>query len=315
MYLYSTTDLKMLIKRQNKDVDYSIISEELSNRHYYDKHGFKVAYFSKKRRFENFLNDEMLTIIENYIKNVLALNINLENFQKYKRNINFVAIKVSNHEEYKKASTEHNRNQEVKNNIKDIKQNKIYAVSKTGMIKRSFDKKTIVSIDFEYKKQNIKNVTEIGISIMKNNEINNYHYLITERTQKENQTNTKTKLQKLYHFGETHYISEKEMLDLLKKHLHHCDYILGKSIEVERKILANAGIKVKKNKSLELDECHRNFVKISRNRIPNLKTIAEYYGIQTSHLHNAGNDAAYVMQTFCKMHELINKRGISKNEK
>lgn len=307
MYLYSTTDLKMLIKRQNKDVDYNVISEELSNRHYYDKHGFKVAYFSTKRRFENFLNDEMLTVIENYIKNVLALNINLENFQKYKRNINFVAVNVSNHEEYKEASIAHNKNKEVKNNIEEIKQNKIHAVYETGMIKRSFNKKTIVSIDFEYKKQSIQNVTEMGISIMKNNEINNYHYVIIERTQPENQSKAKTKLQHSYHFGETQYISEKEILDVLKKHLNHCDYILGKSIEVERKILAMAGIKFKKNKSFELDECHRNFVKIARNRMPDLKTIAEYYGIKTTHLHNAGNDAVYVMQTFCKMHELINK--------
>lgn len=307
MYLYSTTDLKMLVKRQNKDVDYNIISEELSNRHYYDKHGFKVAYFSKKQRYVNFLNEDMLSTVVNYIKNVLALKIDVVTLNKYTKNNNFIEVDVVSHEDYKKASISHNTKEEVKNNIQQIKQNKIEGIDETGFIDRSFKNKKIVSIDFEYKKKSLQNVTEIGIAIMKNDEVKYYHYLITERTTSDNQAKSKTKLQQLFNFGKTQYISETEVVDVLKKHLMNCDYLLGKGIQIERQILAMAGIKFKKSKSLELGECHRNFVRLPRNKLPDLKTIAEYYEIPTKHLHNAGNDAAYVMQTFRKMNELINK--------
>lgn len=153
----------------------------------------------------------------------------------------------------------------------------------------------IVSFDFEYSDINIGGISEVGISVYypKKDEKESYHYIINnDRRLSKRRVN----LGKEFRFGSSEKVSIEKAMSLLNREMQTSDFIIGHDLINEFNIL---NIEPDWDKIIDTKYC--DVVLNKREQYFSLENILRYYGFKTAFLHNAGNDAAYVVDLLLKM--------------
>jgi hypothetical protein len=162
--------------------------------------------------------------------------------------------------------------------------------------------KKIVSVDFEYFNLD---VYEIGVSTYYNGEKTYNHYLINE-----NYINKKTEPEKQFkfQFGKTEIIPEIMISSVIQDHLKEVDYILSHGYSNDYLILKKYGLDLEKENKLKILDTglyyQKHFDKNQVNAL-NLKSMLNIFNIESTLLHNAGNDSAYTLDLMLEMHNRI----------
>lgn len=157
-------------------------------------------------------------------------------------------------------------------------------------LEKLYQKDKIVSFDFEYNGNNSDSISEIGISIFypKKNEKEYFHYIIDSN---HNKGKKRINLEKHFKFGKSEKVHILKALNILHKHINDADFICGHDLINELNIL---GLAPDWNKIIDTKFC--DVVINNRDTYYSLEGILSYYGMKVSYLHNAGNDAAMVIE-------------------
>lgn len=166
----------------------------------------------------------------------------------------------------------------------------------------NFLNKKIVSIDFEYFNLD---VYEIGVSTYYEGEKTYNHYLINE-----NYINKKTEPEKQFKFkfGNTEIIPEIMISAVIQDHLRDVDYILSHGYSNDYLILKKYGLDLEKEDKLKILDTVLYYQKHFNNKQVNaltLKSMLNMFNIESTLLHNAGNDSAYTLDLMLEMHRRI----------
>lgn len=161
------------------------------------------------------------------------------------------------------------------------------------------DANMVVSIDFEYNGLHFSNVSEVGISIYypQTKDVVNHYYIIEGCET----TNAKKKgLRQSYHFGRTKVAPRAEVLAELKDYIKKADYLIAHDINNEMQIL---NIKPDWDKIIDTKYCELSLD--PQDKYLSLTETLRKHDISCSHLHNAGNDAAYALLLARTMYDEI----------
>jgi len=186
-----------------------------------------------------------------------------------------------------------------------------------GNMDKDFSSKKIVSIDFEFnpKKKGFEAITEFGISIYKDGNIENYHYLIEENYR----SKANRQLQHQFSFGKTEYIFIKDVANKMNSIFENTDYFLFHELNSDNKLLQEIGINLEERKNSDLLDTQIFFQTHFRDKDREtngltLKGLLDTFEIDNQHLHNSGNDAAYTLMLFNKMVDEYNEKNRPINE-
>lgn len=316
MKLYNTTELKILIQKQNPNKDKSAISMFFSNRNYYENFNLKKIYLDNEKLSVNYIEEDfaLKLIMIGKLNMGLSVNLNKIPFVKMKESIS--VFDCRNHQEYLEIAKVQYRS--VKNIVQNRKVEKIEKIANilSARSNLSFDINTerLMSLDFEFfgvgSATQIENISEAGIATLRNGVINYNHYIISqpERIKSEK----KIKLQNKFNFGDSIVINFNDFESLLSNELSKTDYLIAHSVNTEVNILKRSKINVKNIKLLDTLDLQKNFETLNK---LSLKNHLIYHDIPFHHLHNAGNDAAYTLKLVIKMKETyISNLTLNKNE-
>tara|TARA_B100002019_G_C21232503_1_gene580852 strand:- start:117 stop:1040 length:924 start_codon:yes stop_codon:yes gene_type:complete len=169
-------------------------------------------------------------------------------------------------------------------------------------LKKINQSKKILSFDFEYSDVNVSGITEVGMTIYypQIDSIDSYHYIIEN---KKPMSKRRKNLGKEFCFGETEKITINKAMHLLSKEIESSDFILGHDLINEFNIMGKHP-----DWKRIIDTKYCDVVLNKRDRYFSLENILKFYGVKTAFLHNAGNDAAYVMDLTLRM---LNQKRIS----
>jgi len=164
-----------------------------------------------------------------------------------------------------------------------------------------YKNENIASIDCEYThKRNSLNgkneyiLNEIGYTIknLKNKKIETKNFIV-----KENSLNYKSIN---FNFGKTQTLSLEEIIQTLQKDFKNVKLITGNSISTDMNILKFYGIDLGTQNVIDLSTFFKYFTKNGK-VTPALEDITKVLSYKTKNFHNAGNDAYYSIQSFCKL--------------
>lgn len=166
-------------------------------------------------------------------------------------------------------------------------------------LKKMEDANMVVSLDFEYNGLSFNNVSEVGISIYfpKTQDVVNHHYIIEGC---ENTNSKKQGLRQSFHFGRTIIAPRADVLAELKKYIREADYLIAHDINNEMQIL---NIKPDWNRIIDTKYCELTLD--PQDKYLSLTETLRKHDISCSHLHNAGNDAAYALLLARTMYDEI----------
>lgn len=242
-----------------------------------------------------FLSKDQIDHIFNQIFLNTGIQLNFKDIEQYLEfHDDIQCIEITNYNKWKKSflkeSTVIYNGEFTYRNVKKVE------------IPFTIDNKKLVSIDFEFRQLgNSITPLEIGITTFENDVIGNYHYAVKERFQKNN-----------FKFGESILFEPSEFENILNLHLNDANYIVGHSLESEFKTLISN--KYCLNIFEEKDIIDTSFALKKEFKIKNidpkftnnnnqisLKNALTSFKIEFENLHNAGNDAAYVILLLKKM--------------
>lgn len=154
----------------------------------------------------------------------------------------------------------------------------------------------VVSFDFEYNGICFDNVSEVGISLyypQKNETI--YLYYIIKGCEATNPK--KMMLRNSFNFGTPVFAERKDVYNELMMYIKEADFLIAHDINNEMQIL-----KMKPNWDHVIDTKYCELVLNPQDRYLSLQETLRKNDISFSHLHNAGNDAAYTLELAKTMH-------------
>lgn len=159
----------------------------------------------------------------------------------------------------------------------------------------NYEKDKVSSIDIEYTKIKGKFlITEIGYAIKDKKKLLSKHFYI-----KENLEHVKTR-KFLYGLSEVKFL--KEVLREVEKDFKDVKLITGNNVSEDLKFLSVFGLSISNKKVIDLGEFFKFFYKdhTKQNlKLSSLTRVLNDKGIIIP--HNAGNDAYYGIQSFCKL--------------
>ena len=188
----------------------------------------------------------------------------------------------------------------------------LYAIS--GNINDvDFDRKTYLSIDFEFNpmsvdKFHIRQIVEVGLSYICGDEITTEHYIVNEH--RETKSDRKKKLQDSFDFGTSKFINSADVIGILED------------------ALTKSGNLIFHDKSGDIRYFERNKISLENHRIYDTQAIYKYNiapdgetsnskrlkdflddnMISSKNTHNAGNDSHYTSMVFkAQVHEILNQ--------
>lgn len=252
------------------------IKEKNFDTFYYDKE--KEIFYLTKELIEHKTFLEDFTTINNYFYSI-EIKQNLEDNDLYKE---VLLEKLSN------------LNKETRKIYTLIEQKKELLESYS-----TYKNYNVASIDCEYvsKKNNGKMeyvLSEIGYTIknLKNKKIESKHFVVKENIEKCKGIK--------FNFGETKILPLKEILSTLKKDFKDVKLITGNSISTDMNILKFYGINLGNQNVVDLGTFFKYFTKNPKVTL-SLEDISKVLSFKTKNFHNAGNDAYYSIQSFCKL--------------
>lgn len=178
-----------------------------------------------------------------------------------------------------------------------------------GPMPKNIKDKKIISLDFEYDQNKDFLLFECGITLFNKGKIQYQHYLIEENYIKK--SGAKYKHQFQFNFGESKIIPLADFLKLVESQINNSEYILAHSLKSEYYVLKHHGIDFAKTNILPIDSqkiFYCNFRIDVKHKNVSLEALLEILDISYENLHNAGNDAAYTMQSVLKMHDVIHQK-------
>lgn len=256
---------------------------------------FSIIYYSEKTIFLSLLQ------IEEVYKQILintGVSLDIKNIEDYiEHPNNITSVSFQNSEEFRDWLNCFKKFQKLY-----VKEDNTYRKVKKSNIPLSINNIKIVSIDLElrYIGTTIYPL-EIGISTFENGEINNYHYAVEERINKNN-----------FDFGETKLFKEDQFEDIFESHIHNTDYIIGHGLNSEfdfitshnklsnvfnDKIILDTSLSALKE--FNIKNLEPRFVE-NKYQI-SLKNALTAFDLKFENLHNAGNDSAYSLLLLQKM--------------
>lgn len=172
-------------------------------------------------------------------------------------------------------------------------------------LKKMMNAELVVSFDFEYNGLKFDNVTEVGISLYypKTEETINLYYII-EGSEIANPK--KMSLRNSFHFGSPIVAKRKDVYNELMMYLKSADYLIAHDINNEMQIL-----NIKPNWDKVIDTKYCELVLHPQEKYLSLQETLRKHDITSSHLHNAGNDAAYALELAITMYDKINKQKVA----
>lgn len=178
--------------------------------------------------------------------------------------------------------------------IKIKKENDFKIFDNMTNLNRNFSNKKILALDFEFFiKKDYHIISELGISILENNQVISYHYLIDGNYQlKKNKS-----LQNKFDFGETKIINENDLINTIYHHLKNVDFLLLHEQREEIAILKELKINNISAQILDTQLMYKRYFKSKGNNDgKSLEELLAVNKVNYKHLHNAGNDAYYTLQ-------------------
>lgn len=176
-------------------------------------------------------------------------------------------------------------------NLQDIvvKKNKLFK-RHVDNLENLFNVDKVVSFDFEYNGTKVTDISEIGITVFypKKDITEHFHYIINSNI---NKGRKRINLEKHFKFGKSEHVHILKAINILNKHILEADFIVGHDLINELNIL---DIAPDWDKIIDSKFCDV-FIN-QRTTYFSLEGVLSYYGFKISYLHNAGNDAAMVMQ-------------------
>lgn len=161
---------------------------------------------------------------------------------------------------------------------------------------------SFISIDFEFQpdvlnKFHFQHTTEVGVTILKNNKYESYHFIVEENSnQKEGK---KRELQASFNFGNSEYISYKDLKNRLQDLINDKDYIVLHEHSNDLRILKQNEIKYSPDKVKDTQYIYsKHFRKEGEEQFKSLKKLLDDHNIISKNLHNAGNDSRYTLMLF-----------------
>jgi len=283
-------------------------------------------------KIDNFyynLNNENLYISKELLNSTLSfIELNSDKYV-YLNNINFDKYIVNNDSlkfNIKKENFEYDMFKEklfiqVRETFKKFKNlNDLLKTRKTlDECYKNYKNDKVSSIDIEYTKIKGKFlITEIGYTIKdkKQKKLMTKHFYI-----KENLEYVK-KRKFLYGFSEIKKL--KETLREVEKDFKDVKLITGNNIDEDIKFLRMFGLSINNSKVIDLSEFFKFFYKDHEKRNLKLSSLTRVLSDKQVIPHNAGNDAYYGIQNFCKLinsynnntyEEIVKKLNIYENEK
>ncbi len=195
-----------------------------------------------------------------------------------------------------------------KKGLQSIKNNAFKYTRHIRNLKKMKEANMIASIDFEYNGLSFDCVSEVGVSLYypQTNEIINLYYIIEgfEKTNKK-----KELLRKSFHFGETRVLSKNEVYKELMVYIKDADYLIAHDINNEMQIL-----KIKPNWDQIIDTKYCELAIEPQEKYLSLSETLRKRDIPSSHLHNAGNDAAYALKLAIYMYDEVLNQSLIKEE-
>lgn len=161
------------------------------------------------------------------------------------------------------------------------------------------DKKLVVSFDFEYNGLDFDHVSEVGISLYypQTQEVENFYYIIEGC---ENAHKKKQSLRNSFHFGRPEIKDRKEVKEILMSYIKNADYLIAHDINNEMNIL---NYKPDWDRIIDTKYCELSLN--PQDKYLSLTETLRKHDISCSHLHNAGNDAAYALLLARTMYEKV----------
>ena len=203
------------------------------------------------------------------------------------------------------------RGREIPDSTNDIKDSSIEETKEESILlnKESLNvqEKTTIALDLEwYDQSNGDHLTEIGISIISDTIITNYHYIIKEHKHFINKYAPTSKLGFLY--GESQVISITSVSKLLNDLLFKCNLVFHGGTQDKITLLKN-GIDIVKLECTVFDTAKMFDLYLKINGIPGAakkkcslenccKLLLKEGEYRVEGFHNGGNDAAYTLKCF-----------------
>lgn len=143
--------------------------------------------------------------------------------------------------------------------------------------------KKFISIDVECDYEDHSIITEIGLTILEDNQVNSLNIVVGKKEDASTD---------LFEFGKTLYVdSVQDIISVLKTAMSYCDVLVGHEIRSDKKFLAPY---IDISKKYEFDTALIS--KALTGQKKKLKHFAAMFGVDAKHPHNAGNDSRYTME-------------------
>lgn len=316
MKLYSLKRVKSYLSNKNKEIPPKQISDFFSDVNLYENIGIGKFYLDKTIKKMVYINEDDLERLCLLAKFKLNGDFSIKNLEHYPVNENIIEKTAKTAIEFRNLLIEHYKSPAIVALIKEQKeidnQKKIHNQEFSTNLANyeiNIENKKIVAIDFEYnpkalphEKFNFTSCSECGVTVLENNEVKHYHFIIEDGSQKQGLTKH---LKDKFEFGTTETVTSQELQTRIKQLMKDSDYLLCHGMEMEYGILVNNDINIPEMNIEILDTLHM-FRKLAENTDLNayrLKDIVRACDMNTANLHNAGNDAAYTMLTFLRMNK------------
>ena len=158
--------------------------------------------------------------------------------------------------------------------------------------------KMIIFLDVEWYERSKGKVTEIGYTLIENGKHTGTHHIIIEERLNLRNKKFVPDNKDNFNFGDSKFMLLHEALEHLRGVLVHCDVIMGHSVGGDITVLTHALGKKHRERihsmfegKTVVDTVHAT-KRITGHRM-SIQRCLDHFGIEHSHLHNAGNDTHY----------------------
>lgn len=312
MNLYRLLLAKDVFVRHFEPNDRKDIAKMFTINHIFDTMHAQNFYMNKNFAASILIDEDTLQKIHLSARVKFGRSFELSDF--YKKSEPFEAsvhdhFKVKNATEVIDHIKEHTKKDYVQKIIKLKKDASKIASRNREIVHRNMirkmDKdiysKKVVAIDFEYFNMD---AFEFGIATYDKGMTSHAHFLVEE-----NYKNKKTSpdLQFKFNFGETSIIREEKIPEIVAHFLDKADVLVLHSYCNDYLLLCKYGLDLDSHPTLKMADTSffysKNFAD-SLSEEKTLKKILHSFEIDCTNMHNSGNDAAYTLQLFMKMHEI-----------
>lgn len=304
--------VKLKMKLIEKNLIKKDCLKEFSIDRLFETINLKKVNFTINKETQFVLDTNQIEEFFNYIKKEYNYDLTFFNKETIKINpeTNVKSYYVANIEDVINARDNARQNPEYQELLKEKeieKEEKLKKFKKMGELENlDLKEKDIgfVSFDFEFKpnvmnKFLFSNTFEVGITVLKNNKYESFHYIVKENSnQKEGD---KRERQNSFHFGKSKTVSFVELKDIIQSFVNENNFLIVHEHSNDLSILKQNEINFNYDYVRDTQMVYAfNFNK-DNEQPKSLKKHLDSNNIIYKDLHNAGNDARYTMMLFKTM--------------